>query len=198
MVISKDLLFSYGAISENYNAKDVIFAEGSAPLFYYQIVHGTVELNNYLDDGKEFTHNIVSDGQSFGESLLFIDQPYPMNAIAKDDCEIIKLPKEDFKKLLNDNNNVMLEIFQLLSSRLFHKYMMLLTMSSADPQVKIKNVLDYLKSTQIKLQGNKCIVPYTRQQIANLTGLRVETVIRSIKKMAEQGVLQLDGRNIIY
>ncbi|WP_330745884.1 Crp/Fnr family transcriptional regulator [Chryseobacterium sp. CP-77] len=197
MIISKDLLFSYGAICQNYNSKDVIFSEGAVPLFYYQIVHGTVELNNYLDDGKEFTHNIVSDGQSFGESLLFIDQPYPMNGIAREDCEIIKLPKEDFKKLLNENNDVMLEIFHLLSSRLFHKYMMLLTMSSTDPQVKIKNILEFLKSTQSKLQGSKCIIPYTRQQIANLTGLRVETVIRSIKKMAEQGLLQLDGRKIV-
>lgn len=88
MIISKDLLFSYGAACQNYNSKDVIFSEGAVPLFYYQIVHGAVELNNYLDDGKEFTHNIVTDGQSFGESLLFIDQPYPMNAIARDSCEI--------------------------------------------------------------------------------------------------------------
>ncbi|MBT2623504.1 cyclic nucleotide-binding domain-containing protein [Chryseobacterium sp. ISL-6] len=34
---------------------------------------GTVELNNYHEDGKEFTLNILSDGQSVGKSLLFSD-----------------------------------------------------------------------------------------------------------------------------
>lgn len=110
----------------------------------------------------------------------------------------IKISKQDFKKLLNENNDVMLEIFHLLSSRLFYKYMMLPTMSGSDPQNKIKIILDYLKSTQSNLKGSKCIIPYTRQQIANLTGLRVETVIRSIKKMAEQGLLQLDERKIVF
>ncbi|WP_238349718.1 helix-turn-helix domain-containing protein [Chryseobacterium cucumeris] len=42
------------------------------------------------------------------------------------------------------------------------------------------------------------MVPLTRQQIANLTGLRVETVIRSIKKMEREHILKLIGRKILY
>ncbi|WP_228406521.1 helix-turn-helix domain-containing protein [Chryseobacterium sp. AG844] len=41
-------------------------------------------------------------------------------------------------------------------------------------------------------------MPLTRQQIANLTGLRVETVIWTIKKMAQEKILKLDGRTIFY
>lgn len=38
----------------------------------------------------------------------------------------------------------------------------------------------------------------TRQQIANLTGLRVETVIRAVKKIEHENALRLEGRQILY
>ncbi|HAO26529.1 MAG TPA: Crp/Fnr family transcriptional regulator, partial [Chryseobacterium indologenes] len=42
------------------------------------------------------------------------------------------------------------------------------------------------------------LIPYTRQQIATLTGLRVETVIRYVKKMEEQKLVKLDSTKIYY
>ncbi|MBK8604199.1 MAG: winged helix-turn-helix domain-containing protein [Saprospiraceae bacterium] len=40
------------------------------------------------------------------------------------------------------------------------------------------------------------IVPYTRQQIANITGLRVETVIRTIIKLSGDNKLKIVNRKI--
>jgi len=47
-------------------------------------------------------------------------------------------------------------------------------------------------------QGNisPMIVPYTRQQIANITGLRVETVIRTIIKLSGDNKLKIVNRKI--
>jgi CRP-like cAMP-binding protein len=42
------------------------------------------------------------------------------------------------------------------------------------------------------------LVQLTRQQIADLTGLRVETVIRTIRRMHEDGILVLKGHKIYY
>lgn len=198
MIVSEDLLLSYGAKYQDYSYKDVIFKELSMPRFYFQIVTGSVELNNYMADGKEFTHNIITDGQSFGESLLFINHPYPINAVALTDCTIIKLGRSEFMSLLRNNPKITMDLFVSMSERLFHKYNMLFTLSSTDAQTKIKGMLDYEKILHGKSHDNSFIVPYTRQQIANLTALRVETVIRSLRKMAEKGILKLEGRKIIY
>jgi CRP/FNR family transcriptional regulator, cyclic AMP receptor protein len=40
------------------------------------------------------------------------------------------------------------------------------------------------------------VVPFTRQQLADMSGLRVETVIRTIKKMEGDGKLKIVGRKI--
>lgn len=102
MIIDENLLLENGAVYEDYPAKEVIYQMGDTPHFYYQIVRGTVELNNYHEDGKECTLNILSEGQSIGESLLFGDNKYPMNAIAKTDCIILKMPKTNFLSMLSE------------------------------------------------------------------------------------------------
>lgn len=196
MIISEDLLLAYGAIYEMYNVNETVFHEGNLPKYYFQIDSGIVELNNYHEDGKEFTQNILSDGQSLGESFLFDDKVYPTNATAKTPCRIFKLPKNDFFSLLKQNPEVSAKMFKCLADRLYDKYIMLFNISSADPSYKIKTVMESLKGES----GDKYSfqVPLTRQQLANLTGLRVETVIRTIKKMHDNHQLRIENRKIFY
>lgn len=198
MIIDENLLLENGAVYEDYPAKEIIYEMGSVPHYYFQIVRGTVELNNYHEDGKEFTLNILSEGQSFGESLLFGNKNYPMNAITKTECRILKLPKSDFLSMLSTNTELMFTIFRYLSDRLFYKYVMLFNNSAIDPMSKIKSLIDYYKENSLKQNPYSYAVPLTRQQIANLTGLRVETVIRTIKKMEQEDIVKIDGRQILY
>ncbi|MEY8759087.1 Crp/Fnr family transcriptional regulator [Chryseobacterium tongliaoense] len=198
MILDENLLLENGAVYEDYRAQEIIFKMGDTPHFYFQVVSGIVELNNYHQDGKEFTLNILSEGQSFGESMLFGKKNYPMNAVAKTDCRILKLAKPDFLKLVTENPEIILTLFQYLSDRLFYKYVMLFNNSSAEPITKIKSLLDYYKESSLHKDQYSYKVPLTRQQIANLTGLRVETVIRSVKKMEKEKILEIRDRQIFY
>lgn len=198
MNIDETLLLENGAIYEHYAAKETIFHSGDTPGFYFQIVPGTVELNNYHEDGKEFTLHVLSDGLSIAESMLFSELKYPMNAVARTSCKILKLKKESFLHLLDQNKALIAKLFKYLSDRLYYKYVMLFHNSAADPRTKIKALMDYYKTISFKKDPFPFVFPMTRQQIANLTGLRVETVIRAIKKMAEDGLLRIEGRQIVY
>lgn len=199
MIISEDLLLAYGGEYETYPAQAVIFSEGSQPKFYFQIVNGIVELNNYHEDGKEFTQNILSDGQSFGEYLLFGNKPYPMNAVATTECRILILSKSDFQRLISQNEEVSSNIFKCLSDRLYYKYLMQFSITSTNPTYKIKALMDYLKGyNSSTTSGHSFHIPFTRRQLANLTGLRIETVIRTIKKMEKERIVRIENRKIYY
>ncbi|MBV8326651.1 Crp/Fnr family transcriptional regulator [Chryseobacterium sp.] len=174
MINDENLLLEHGAVYEDYPAKKVIYQMGDTPHFYFQIARGTVELNNYHEDSKEFTLNILSEGQSIGESLLFGDNKYPMNAIAKTDCKILKVPKSNFLSILSENREIMFRLFHCLSDRLYYKYVMLFNNSATDPVSKIKSLMDYYKEISLCKTPYSYQIPLTRQQIANLTGLRVD------------------------
>jgi len=198
MFIHEELLLKYGAEYESYCLKDNIFKNGDTVRHYIQIKSGTVELCNYHEDGKEFTLNILEDGQSIAESFLFSENCYPMYAVAKTDCEVLKLEKSKFLQLLSENPSEVDNLLRHLSDRLFYKYLMLFNNSSSDAGSKIKSLLDYYKNISTSKNRFEYEVPLTRQQIANLTGLRVETVIRVVKKMEKEKVLQIKDRAIFY
>lgn len=112
-------------------------------------------------------------------------------------AKILKLPKGDFINLLKHHPEVSSKMFQCLADILYNKYIMLFNISSSDPIFKIKTVMDCLKGNSDDHKYSYEI-PLTRQQLANLTGLRVETVIRTIKKMHNSNLVKIENRKIYY
>lgn len=198
MNIDEKILRSFGSQTRDYDAKEFIFREGDSPISYYQIVSGTVKINNYNEDGKEFIHNILSEHQSFGDPMLFVQKTYPMNAIALTPCTIIRLPKSDFINMLNEYPKTSFEMNACLSHRLYYKLIMMQNMSSNNPQVRVTGLLDFFKSFQEDKSRFAFNVQLTRQQIADLIGLRVETVIRVLKRMEQNNIIKIENHKIFY
>ncbi|MBL7878083.1 MAG: Crp/Fnr family transcriptional regulator [Cyclobacteriaceae bacterium] len=197
------VLQSYGAKGINLKKDDVIFREGDEALHYFQVMSGSVKMITNSPEGQEFIQGIFKMNDSFGEPPLLCSFPYPSSAVALEPSIIIKLSKERFLTLLRENFEIHLRLDQVLCQRLRYKSMVLSEISSYDPEHRITSLLNYLKSDSID-QGNKqdailkgeYTVPFTRQQLADMSGLRVETVIRTVKKMEEEGKLKLVGRKI--
>ncbi|MDR6405511.1 MULTISPECIES: Crp/Fnr family transcriptional regulator [Chryseobacterium] len=198
MNINPELLYIYGGEDRSYNSKDYVYREGDPALYYYQIVKGRVKQNSYNEEGKEFIHNILGENQSFGEPMLFLEEHYIMNTVCLTSVELIRLSKNNFMELLEKNPKLCQEMNACFSQRIYFKEIMLQSMSSQNPILRLKGLLNYLKSYYAE-DCEQCFhVEFTRQQIANLTGLRVETVIRALKKMEKQGELKIDNRKILY
>lgn len=196
MLISEELLQSYGAETEQLQPSDVIFNEGDTPRLYYQIRDGRIKLNHYDADGKELILAVLHSGLSVCELMLFIDKTYPVNAVVMQPTEIIKLPAGNFTRLLDENPGISKDINRFLSERLYFKFIMLRNNTSLRPEVRIKGALDYHKSFSYNPAKFSFEVPFTRQQLGCITGLRVETVVRTVKKLEREGYLKIIDRKI--
>lgn len=197
-MINETLLYEFGGTNRIYSKDEIIFQEGTIPHYYHQIKSGSIKLNNFKEDGKEFIQNILKEGSSFGESLLFLDFNYPMNAVALEETEVILLPKTNFFELLAQHPNISFDLQRAMAERLYYKYTMLLSLSSLEPKIRMLHLLNYLKKKHNDQKQHAFEVPFTRQQIADLTGLCVETVIRTSKKLAKSNVIKIQKRKIYY
>ncbi len=197
-MIFEDLLISYGADYKKYRTNDIIFAEGENPSFYYQILDGKVKINNYNDQGKEFIQRILSVGEIIVVTALFIDRPYPMNAVVIEDCKLIRLPKQNFFNLLSQRPEFYTKFLKYISESMYYKHIMMQTLSFQKPENRLKTLMNYLKEKQEEQSPFSFQVPYTRQQLASLTGLSVETVIRVTKLMEKNDDLKIKNRKIFY
>ena len=195
MQIDLDLLFSYGAIAKEYKKNDVIFYEDDMANFYFQVVEGCVRMFNSNDEGKEFTQGYFCEGQSFGEPPIFIDEKYPATAVAFQDCKIIKLAKDKFLKSLDEYPSIQKQFLRLLAQRIHSKAKPSKDIINQKPEFRI---VAFLNANKKYTCDKKEVVPFTRQEIANFTGLRVETVIRTLSKMKADKKIDIINHKIYF
>lgn len=197
MVIDLETLLSRGAAYKTIHPGEVIFREGEMGNFYYQLISGRVRWVNITDDETEFVQNIIEEGESFGEIPLFDDEPFPATAIADIKSLIIRLDKVTFLQLLKDRPDLHLKLTRVLAERLRLKFLLIKEVARHKPENSIITLLAYLKKNKKSINPENNRLNLTRQQIGNMTGLRVETVIRATKKLQDRGLLEIK-RGKIY
>tara|TARA_R110002073_G_scaffold139232_2_gene289252 strand:+ start:30079 stop:30666 length:588 start_codon:yes stop_codon:yes gene_type:complete len=193
-MIPIDILENYSFSVKKYAKDQLILKENTSAHFFYQIKKGRVKMFNLTEDGKEFVQGYFSENQSFGEPPLFGDFEYPANAIALSKSEIYVLPKTAIIQLLKENSDVHVALTTALCNRIRYKAIIAKEVSVYPPAHRILTLLNYLKEQSTLT--NLYEVTLTRQQISELTGLRVETVIKTIKKLEKQQKLTLNNRKI--
>lgn len=197
MQIELDLLRSLGGIEKKYNKNEIIFNEGENAYYYYQIIEGSTIMFNSNDDGKEFTQRIFFDGDSFGEPLLFINECYPSSAISIVESHIIKLSKEIFLNLLHRDNEIQRSFLNLLAYKIYSKANTLKEIVNQNPEHRIIAFLNHYKEHNLS-NRDRVLIPYTRQEIGNFTGLRVETVIRALSKLNKSKKVEIVNHKIFF
>lgn len=195
MQIDLDLLYSWGAIAKEYKKNEVIFSEDEMANFYFQIIDGRVKIFNSNDEGKELTQGYFSNGQCFGEPPLLIDETYPSTAIAFQGSKIVKLSRDKFLKILDEYPTIQKDFLYLMCKRIHAKSNITKYIINQKPEFRINAFLNANKNHKdIKRE----LVPFTRQEIANFTGLRVETVIRVFSKMSVCKKVEIINHKIYY
>lgn len=197
MQIDIDILFSWGAVAKKYKKNEVIFNEDEDAHFYYQIMDGMVRMFNSNDEGKEFTQGLFCTGECFGEPPLFNEQSYPSRAVCIQDCTIIKLSKEKFLKIIDEYPFILKSFLTLLANKIHSKSINLKEIINQKPEFRIIALMNKHKKKS-ECCNEKVLIPYTRQEIANFTGLRVETVIRTISKLKDCNKVEIINHKIYY
>lgn len=197
MQIDLDLLYTWGAVSKKYSKDEIIFYEGDSALFFYQIVEGRVKMYNVNEDGKEFTQGFFYKGNSFGEPPLLINKFYPCTAIAVDDCVIIKISKEKFLMIVQEYPHINQRLLKLLAFKAYRKAVVSNQIINQKPEFRINAFLDHYKKN-CSISSHKVQIPFTRQEIADFTGLRVETVIRTLIKMKKEEKIEITNHKLFY
>ena len=194
MSLDSNILLAWGASSRKYMKDEFIFEEGDEPRYYFQIIKGEVKLFNQNNEAKEFTQGQFTDGCSFGEPPLLINERYPATSIATRETIILRLPKESFFKMLDEHHALTNQLLMVMARRIYNKTVSSREIMNKPPEARIPGFLNSVKGPH----SERIMIPHTRQEIANYTGLRVETVIRTLKKMEKEQKVEIINRNLYF
>lgn len=197
MHIDLDLLTAWGGVYKKYEKHEHVFRENEHARYYYQIVEGSVKMYNSNEEGREFLQGIFYPGQSFGEPVIFIKEPYPASAMCLQKSIIIKVSIDNLHKIVSEYPKLMERFAIHFARRIYNKSITAKEIANNNPEHRITAFLESYKKSN-PTDTLRIFIPYTRQEIANFTGLRVETVIRTLLKMCEGKKIEIIHHKLYF
>jgi CRP-like cAMP-binding protein len=198
MMIDLDILLAWGATYKKLSPEEILFKEGDACRFYYQVVSGQMRWVNINEEGKEYLQTLIEPGECIGELPLFDGGVFAATAVANKATDVLRLHQPVFHQLLKSQPEIHFSFTRLLTQRLRFKFFLLKEVASHEPENIITALLKYLKEKGDHVCANCNQIKLTRKQIAEMTGLRVETVIRVMRNLNEKGFLQIQKGKVYY
>ena len=187
------------ALRKRYPKDTVVFFENEEGDFFFTILEGRIKVTILGDDGREVILSVLGPGDFFGEMALLDNEPRSATAIAVEESELLSLHRNDFQTVLNDNRSITSALIRVLSARLRRANHQISTLALLDVYGRVARVIvDMAREEGKRLRdGRIAFRRATHQEIANRIGTTRETVTRMLKDLERQGLIRIEGREIV-
>jgi CRP/FNR family transcriptional regulator len=158
----------------------------------FLLKQGQVRLYRMNQNGKQFTVDILVDGNIFGETStlsLTDDQIY---AEAMVDTYLCTISREQFEQFIEQNPKIALKFITILSTRLKELYSLSEKIALSDVRYRILYLLLKLseKTGKRKKDWQTIEMKLTHQDLANMIGSTRETTSAVIGKLKKEGYIK--------
>ncbi|MDH4163420.1 MAG: Crp/Fnr family transcriptional regulator [Nitrospirota bacterium] len=180
--------------------KETIFSEGEPPEWFYVVLSGKVKITKLSQDGKEIILEVISPTDIFGGVAVIKGFPYPANAVAMEDSEILKISRKNLMRLVDRFPNLMYCMAMQLGDRMKSSYDSLKNIALERVEARIAALLLKLagKIGKETKEGLVIDMRLTKQDVADMVGTTVETSIRTFSKFKKQELVsEVDGKIVI-
>lgn len=181
----------------------IIFQPTEPSEFVYLIKKGSVQLTRLADNGQQITLSILTEGMIFGEADVLNESTYSHFAETLESSNICYIRKDDFKNLLAKHTELVSMILNILYRRLKEAQTQIEFLAFHDVRDRLVSILlrfskDYGSQYDKKgINGTVINFKISQEKLADFCGTSRESINRNIKEMKEEGLLELEGRNIV-
>ena len=182
-----------------YPKDTVVFFENEQGDTLFMILEGRVRVTILGDDGREVILSVLSPGDFFGEIALLDNEPRSATAIAAEDSELLLLQRNEFQGAMSENPSISGALIRVLTARLRRANHQISTLALLDVYGRVARViLDIAREEGRRLKdGRIAFRRATHQELANRIGTTRETVTRMLKDLERQGLITVDGREVV-
>lgn len=183
-----------------YEKDELIFKEGDPAESFHVLLSGTVKCVKSSPEGKEAVLKVLAPGDLFCcEAAVFDGGEHPGCAKPMGPVKVLKIGKKAYFRLLKNNPEAALEIIRYLGHRLNESQETAKTFALERADQRVASLLARLAERAGKdIPGGLLLdMQLSRQDIADMTGLALETTIRTISKLTRDGLLGKSGRSIM-
>ncbi len=168
-----------------------IFERGQQALGLYVVVTGRVKLSIPAVAKKEKVIEFIGPGQAVGEAVMFMDQPYLINANALEDCMLLWIDKNKIVRAIESFPHFALNVISNLSCRFIT---LLHDIEVVNLQSAHQRVAGYLLSLPVD-QGTVRL-DSSKGNISSKLGLTPETFSRTLQHLSQEGMINVHASKV--
>lgn len=174
-----------------FDRKQIIFQDGEPCKALKLIEVGTVKVVKTLESGRELILNIFRAGDSVGEVALIDKSDYPASAWAQEDTIILELPKADYFEMSQKFPEVLFATIRDLNLRVRSMAQRVQELGSGEVESRLARFfITFLKTGRQRKDGIWISIHLSRQELADMVGVRTETVIRIMSRWHKEKILE--------
>lgn len=183
-------------------AGQVLFRRGTPSTGFYVVRDGRVQLSVSNSEGMVKVLEIVSPGGAFGHAVMFLREPYPVDATALVDTHLVFVPASAVDRILDGDPAMARLMLASMARRLQAKVqdIAMLSLQSASQRIVayILGAMRDLGNDDTGGPGPSATVelPALKQVLASRLGMTPETFSRAMRTLSGEGLLSVDGSTV--
>jgi len=192
--IISELLDSIVYTIKEYQPKDIIAIEGDSCDDLGIILKGNIEIHKPFESGQVVTINHFSQGNVFGEALIFSGRhEYPATIISSDNATVLFVSREDIINLMTMNRAILNNFVGVLSNRILMLNERLTNLSYNSVRKKVANMIltEYKKQKSLKL-----VLPFSRKKMSELLNIPRPSLSRELINMKNDRIIDFQRNEI--
>lgn len=175
----------------------ILFVEGEDSETVYLVERGAVKVFRSLESGRELIIGLFRFGEAVGEVAVIDGQPYPATAAAHEDSVVLTMPRRDYHHYLKAFDGAALALIRDLMLRMRTMQRRMEDLGGGDVEYRLARVLQGFCAACTNTEGRLALpVTLTRQDLADMVGARVETVIRIMSRWQKDGLVGSDDKGL--
>lgn len=189
---------SMGKTCNTYQKGQIIFYEGNAPMGLYCVNKGKIKIYKRGRMGKEQIVRLAKPGDLLGYRAFIGEDVYTATAEALEDSTICFIDKKNFQHVIDSSPDIPEKILKNLCNELRDAENFIQSMAQKSVRERLAEVILILKKKYGMDTEDPTLlgVTLTREDIANIAGTAIETTIRLLADIKEEGLIAFVGRKI--
>jgi CRP-like cAMP-binding protein len=178
-------------VTVTFRKKETVFSEGDPSEWFFIVKAGKVKITKLSQEGREIILEIIPSGEFFGGIAVVRGFPYPANAVAMEDTEVLKIARKDLMSLMDRFPALMYCMAMNIGDRIKGSHETLKSIALEKVEARIASLLIKLsdKAGEKISEGVVINMKLTKQDLAEMVGTTVETSIRTMSKLTKAGIV---------
>jgi CRP-like cAMP-binding protein len=194
---ARDALEAVGR-RHHFGAGQVLFCEGDDGRDVFVLVNGIVKVVTTSASGNQVILDLASAGSVLGELSAIDGQPRSASVEAVTPIEVLVLRIEEFHNFLERQPRAAAELLSVVAARLRMASQRQLEFGSSDALTRLcRCILVMIDRFGGRDESPSVSLPIAQQDLAKLTGLSREAVVKGLRRLRELEWIETSGRSVV-